>query len=145
MLSPVTPIFRHFAFGGDNPRGIASLNASVHEKLPTGDLRRNYEMIGSVWLDRPLDKDGQQGTFIKGKAFPDDVLAGATKLSSSTMETFTQNTVGEKNCFGCHNTDVVTVPNTNPPIKLSGKLINVSHMMLRAFAHGKQLEAKEKK
>jgi hypothetical protein len=34
------------------------LNASVHEKLPKDDWRRNYEMIGAVWIDDPLNADG---------------------------------------------------------------------------------------
>lgn len=142
-LSPVTPIFRYYAFGGDNPRGVSSLNASVHEKLAKGDVRHNYEMIGAVWLDRPIDRDGKPGTFREDKPFGDDVLAGATKLSSSTMETFTQITPGEKNCFGCHDTQSVPVPNTTTI--LDGKRINVSHMILRAFGHTKQMELRPKK
>jgi hypothetical protein len=137
-LAPVTPLFRHYAFGGDNPRGVESLNASVHEKLAPADVRRNYELIGAVWLDRPLDRDNQPGTFVEDRPFGEDVLAGATKLSSSTMETFTQNTKDQKNCFGCHNTTAVLVPNTNPVVILKGKRINVSHMILRAFSQGTQ-------
>jgi hypothetical protein len=143
-LSPITPIFRHYAFGGDNPRGIHSLNASVHEKLSKQDLRKNYELIGAVWLDNPLDKDGKKGTFIEDRNFDDDVLAGAKKLSSSTMETFTQNTNSEQNCFGCHRTKREPVPHTAPPITLDAKRINVSHMILRAFTEGTQREALSK-
>jgi hypothetical protein len=142
-LAPVTPIFRYYAFGGDNPRGVSSLNASVHEKLAKGDVRRNYEMIGAVWIDRPLDRDGQEGTFVENKPFDNDVLAGATKLSSSTMETFTQITPGEKNCFGCHDTQSVLVPGTTTI--LDGKRINVSHMILRAFGNAKQKELAAKR
>ena len=143
-LAPITQVFRYYSFGGDNPRGVASLNASVHEKLPAGDVRKNYEMIGAVWLDNPLDKDGKMGTFVENKSFSDNLLAGATKLSSSTMETFSQNLkdpLAVKNCFGCHDTQSVQVPNITPPIILDPKRINVSHMIQRAFSHGKQMEA----
>ena len=143
-LSPVTPIFRHYAFGGDNPRGVVSMNASVHEKLPAGDVRKNYEMIGAVWLDRPLDRDGEPGTFVEGHPFGDELLAGATKLSSSTMETFTQNTNSQRNCFGCHDTTPQLVTTTTPNIILKGARINVSHMILRAFTQGRQMEALKK-
>jgi hypothetical protein len=120
------------AFGGDNPRGVVSLNASVHEKLNDKDVRRNYELIGAVWIDDP------HANFAENKSFEDSVLAGAPKLSSSVMETFSQNSLVQRNCFGCHRTKAETIPHTS--VTLDPKRINVSHMIFRAF-HEQQLQA----
>jgi hypothetical protein len=131
-LTPKTPVFRHFAFGGDDPRGVVTLNGSVHEKLPKQlTLWKNYELIGAVWIDNPAD------VFKEDQDFPDEVLAGATKLSNSTMETFTQNTA--RNCFSCHRTKEESVPGTT--FTLKPKRINVSHMLVRAYALGRQAES----
>jgi len=112
--SPPTPIgpnniIRHKAWGAasdvaPNPlKGtpasnseIISINNSVRAVLGNGDVRRNYIMTGSTWL-------------IAG-VFPfnsfNNTHVGTSKLSNSTMETFTQGSspqaVGTFNCFNCH-------------------------------------------
>jgi hypothetical protein len=60
-----------------------SLNRSVRGKLPGGDARRNYVMIGATWR-------------YKGYAFQE----GATRLANTTMETFFQTMGG--GCLACH-------------------------------------------
>ena len=130
-LAPITQVFRHYPFGGEEPRGIITLNGSVHEKLPVNSVLKQYEMIGAVWINDPAAK------FKENSIFRDDVLAGATKLSNSTMETFTQNTA--KNCFSCHHTrGEREIPNT--PYFLPAKRISVSHMLMQSYSQAKQKE-----
>ncbi|PCK07931.1 MAG: hypothetical protein COA42_11640 [Alteromonadaceae bacterium] len=69
---------------------LASINENIQGQLLSGDLRKNYFLVGSVWT-----KNGVPG---QGGSLPE--LAGSTKLANTTMETFTQN----KDCFSCHTT-----------------------------------------
>lgn len=121
-LTPVTPVFRQFAFGGDDPRGVVTLTGSVHEKLPKElAVWKNYELIGAVWLDKPST------SFKVGRTFADDELGGAKSLSSSTMETFTQTLA--HNCFACHTTGPMAAGNE----VIDPKKFNVSHAMTTAL------------
>jgi hypothetical protein len=127
LLTPTVPVFREFAFGGDDPRKIISLTTSVHEKVPAGlAVWKNYELLGAVWLDDP-------GTSFKENkvTFPDDELGGAKMLSSATMETFTQHLPNGApyNCFTCHTTGPVVVGNQI----LNGKRLNISHALNNSF------------
>jgi len=123
--SPPTPIgpdniIRHKAWGAasdvqPNPlkttpasnSEIISVNNSVRGVLIAGDVRRNYIMTGSTWL-------------IAG-SFPfasfNTTQVGTSKLSNTTMETFTQGAsptaASTLNCFSCHP---------------AGKTTNVSHV-----------------
>ncbi len=123
--SPPTPIgpdniIRHKAWGAasdvqPNPlkttpasnSEIMSVNNSVRGVLIAGDVRRNYIMTGSTWL-------------IAG-SFPfasfNTTQVGTSKLSNTTMETFTQGAsptaASTLNCFSCHP---------------AGKTTNVSHV-----------------
>ena len=129
----VEPIYRVFAFGGEeDPEEIISLNASVHTQLPTGlAVWKNYKMIGAVWLDDPA------ASFQPGKKFDVDAeLAGETKLSNATMETFTQE--GKQHCFQCH--DTRQQPQSGGNIVLPAKKINVSHILVNAYLFGRQLQ-----
>jgi hypothetical protein len=70
-----------------------------------------------------------------GTDSPFSLLGGEDRLSSTSMETFTQSADAFPNCFSCHNTQPVTANGTPPardpgtPLVLSKPaLINVSHM-----------------
>ena len=116
--APIGPdnIIRHKAWGAasdvaPNPlKGtpasnseIISINNAVRAVLAVGDVRHNYIMTGSTWL-------------IAG-AFPfnffNPTQVGTSKLSNSTMETFTQGSspqaVGTLNCFDCHSPVKTTI------------------------------------
>jgi hypothetical protein len=135
LLEPKGLVCREFPFGGDDPRGVVSLSASVHEKLGRElAVWKNYELIGGVWLDDPA------ASFKENKQeFAESEVAGSTMLSSSTMETFTQHTPNgaPENCFTCHTTGPVLVGNQVLP----GKRLNISHALNNSFIQAMQAKA----
>jgi len=69
--------------------------------MPSGDVRRNYFMVGATWTDG-------------GRAPIGTNERGATQLSNSTMETFQQGADdttlnGSSNCFSCHKSNTTAV------------------------------------
>jgi hypothetical protein len=84
----------------DNPWGqgttvnnteIISLNDSVLGKIPSGDVRKNYVLIGALW------SNGK----IPGFDPPNQVQQiGSIQLANATMETYFQ--FPTLNCFSCH-------------------------------------------
>jgi len=66
---------------------IVSINSSILSQLLSGDMRRNYFMLGATWTTggQPPSTGAQVGTNV---------------LANSTMETYVQ---GSVNCFACHN------------------------------------------
>jgi hypothetical protein len=127
---------------------VASLNASMLKLFdsigPMGktDPRRNYQLVGAVWLDDPK-------TFGVGKKFAnkpgqtsDDtgaMVAGEDRMSSTAMESFSQSENAENiqpgafqaNCFSCHNTENVFSDTGNNQKLLDAKEINISHIFSR--------------
>ncbi len=95
------------------------------------DKRKYYRLVGAVWLDKPED------TFKLDKPFfnkpdqtsdtPGAMLAGEDGLSSTAMESFTQDQF--VNCFGCHNTRKIMSDRQGHPVLMTPKLINVSHIL----------------
>ena len=76
-------IRRDHAWGSDESKentNTIRINTGFMEKLPIGDVRRNYIMVGTTWF----------GAF--------ESIVGATKLANSTMETF----ISESQCLSCH-------------------------------------------
>jgi hypothetical protein len=139
ILAPVTPIYREFPFGGDDSRAIISLTTSVHTQLPDHlAVWRNYELIGATWLDKPYE------SWKEGRVFTISDVAGATHLTNSTMETYTQQGF---NCFDCHNTMQVDPPlATNGRVTTSepfpAKRLNISHILTNAFFQGQELDSR---
>jgi hypothetical protein len=84
----------------DNPWGqgttannteIISLNDGVLGLLPSGDVRKNYVLVGALWTNGK----------IPGFDPPPQVQQiGSTQLANSTMETYFQ--FATLNCFTCH-------------------------------------------
>ncbi|MGH9560876.1 MAG: hypothetical protein ACRD3S_05415, partial [Terracidiphilus sp.] len=66
---------------------IISINHSVLTQLLTGDMRKNYFMLGATWT-------------IGGAPPSSCAQVGTNFLANSTMETYVQ---GGSNCFSCHN------------------------------------------
>jgi len=66
---------------------IVSINHSVLSQLLSGDMRKNYFMLGATWT-------------IGGAPPSTGTQVGTNFLANSTMETYVQ---GSSNCFTCHN------------------------------------------
>ena len=117
----------------DEIQGVNDSITKLFAAKSANDPRRNYRLIGGVWLKNPL---GQQGTFKLGVEFkdkdgqttddPNSVLQGEDRLSGMAMESFTQDQF--PNCFSCHSTKAVTDDDTGDVI-ISPKLLNVSHVL----------------
>jgi hypothetical protein len=95
--SPVrSDTIRSLAWGASSDSGldditqVVSLNSSLQQLLPDGDVRKNYALIGAVWT----------GGGIPGTSDPNANSIGSTQLANATMETYHQ--VSLSNCFSCH-------------------------------------------
>jgi len=137
---------------------IGKLNASVLGQLPAGSIAGKYAEIGAVWSisdfkafcqsaaektakeqaqcavtplkQTVLESPGQ----IVGKlntTFQDE-LKGSNVLSNPVVETFTQTTIGQDNCFGCHNSIQYQPSDPRFP-SLKASMLNVSHIILEAY------------
>jgi hypothetical protein len=98
---------------------IVALNTSAKAQLK--DLSRNsYSLIGAVWMDEPRNPN-EDLAFSENRHFENFQLGGERRLSSTSMESFTQ--LDSQNCFACHD--------TTRKGKVEGKRINVSHVVKR--------------
>lgn len=140
-----TSVFRVFPASlskqAEEDQALKTLNAHMGELFassdPSGqDLRRNYRMVGAVWIDQPGSKD-PNGVFKANRSFENTpehtLLAGEDALSSMAMESFTQQSA--PNCFSCHNT---TRKMILPDQFFPARRINVSNA-LTFFAQAKLL------
>lgn len=87
------------------------------------DRRRNYRLVGAVWIDQPR-RDFNAGLFFEDD---DKRLAGENRLSNVSIESFTQPAVtGAPHCFSCHDTQAQDrLPGGK---QLPARRINVSHI-----------------
>ena len=69
---------------------LRNINKSIRGQLKSGDARKEYFLVGSIWTE-----NGVPGV---NNSVP--IFAGSTKLANSTLETYTQ----YNNCFDCHTT-----------------------------------------
>lgn len=113
-----------------NRAAITDLNNSVHRLMPGDSIWKNYNEIGAVWFSKAnaLTPDWNPNT-------DESLLIGSTRLSNSTIETFTQNARGQNECFGCHNTMALTSVAQDSNI-LPGKNVNTSHVLLKNYIDG---------
>jgi hypothetical protein len=79
---------------------IVSINNSVLSQLLSGDMRKNYFMLGATWTAGGLPPTAIPPNTING------TQVGTNALANSTMETYVQ---GGSNCFTCH--DNLGIPN----------------------------------
>ncbi len=129
-LSPVTSVFRQFAFGGGDAgdtANIKSLNQSVHSLLEIDSIWKNYMLVGGNWF-KPESQlvPGLTGTTIQPH------VTGSVKLSNSTMETFTQTFF--PNCFSCHATS------RSPTSGIPAMNMNLSHILKQGLVDREQME-----
>lgn len=96
--------------------------------LASNDKRGNYKLVGAVWMENPARDFKTNIRIVNADGVsPDDPLAmvaGEDRLSSTSMESFTQ--TSDFHCFKCHDTRHVTEVAPFPP--LDAKQINVSHI-----------------
>jgi len=59
-------------------------------------------------------------------------LIGSTVLSNPVIETFTQTTVSENNCFGCHNS-LGFQPSDPNQFRLKPSMLNLSHFLMQIY------------
>ena len=135
-FTPVTQVFRQIPQGGgsdSNVANIKALNDSVHSQLQAGEVWRNYELVGGVWLL----PGALQPNMPTSKPFD---LHGSVDLANTTMETFHQNL----NCFTCHTTTGFNSPaGPIPPMNM-----NLSHILTDGLVtqkNAKLLKAKAAK
>jgi hypothetical protein len=90
---------------------VIALNADIIEKLPSGDPRSKYILIGATWTE---DGNGPTGDYPKGNA------VGTDDLMNTTLETYTQGSSTRQgtsfSCFACHSASS------------SGSLLVMSHI-----------------
>lgn len=122
VVSPVTNVFRQFAYGGATPQNrvddIQAANKNFQDRLRQGTQKTiapvfgNYRLVGTVWIEA--------NTLRPGDGNLDTEAIGSIALANATLETFVQGP--RTNCFSCHNT---SAGKTYP-----GKNINLSHVIL---------------
>lgn len=122
-LSPAPSVYR--LFPGDDLQ-VVDLDKNVAAGLGS-TLYSHYKLVGAVWINKPVD-------FAVGKDFQDvqfqdpdnDFFGGEKQLSSTSMESFTQNQ--DRNCFSCHNT---MAEQSSNPRKMPASKLAVSHALIR--------------
>jgi hypothetical protein len=115
----------------DEDDAVTSLNADIQRlfetRAPT-DVRSNYQLVGAVWLNTPAQDFKADMDFSAVAATPRKLplFGGEDRLSSTTMESFTQPGDSLSNCFSCHNTESVS---GLPPSRL-----DVSHALSKFYS-----------
>jgi hypothetical protein len=114
--------------------------------LSPADKRPNYLIVGAIWQDQPGKTFKLNQILVNPAAVgpdnPASITGGEDTMSSTAMESFTQNTDAFPNCFTCHDTRTATatgVPSArdmNAPVTLSPKMINVSHVFNEVVREG---------
>jgi hypothetical protein len=133
-FAPKTSIYRQFPGSkSDDSKeddAVTTLNRDVQdtfEKLAPADVRGNYQLVGAIWLNAP-DEDFHVGVdFIEAAKQPrkQPLFGGEDRLSSTSMESFTQAGDSLPNCFACHNTESV--------LGLKESRLNVSHALSKFY------------
>jgi hypothetical protein len=150
-MGQTTPIYRAFTASKSNTTAIDDDVVEINEHMTdlftmtrarqlAGDKRSNYRLVGAVWQDRP-DKTMlpdkimvNADNLAMGGDNPLSITGGEDRLSSTAMESFTQQADSFPNCFNCHDTranNVRGVPaarDMTVPVVLDAKLLNVSHV-----------------
>jgi hypothetical protein len=118
---------------GDDPSATGFNNAVPSCATRAGDSKHGDN---PSQLYQGIQSDGTIGAPTVGTDYEFSLLGGEDRLSSTAMETFTQNN-GFRNCFTCHNTQPINLNGTpatqtdivNGTVLLARPaLINVSHL-----------------
>jgi hypothetical protein len=148
-----TSIYRMFPGSKSNTTDLDDDVTSINEvmrarfaraSLPATDRRGNYLLVGAIWQDRPDRSFALNKALVNDDSIPDivknggdsplSITGGEDRLSSTSMESFTQAVNSFPNCFSCHDTRAATargVPmarDQTAPMTLGPKMLNVSHI-----------------
>ena len=133
-FAPHSAIYRMFpgskSDDSDEDDAVTSLNADVQRlfetRAPT-DIRSNYQLVGAIWLNTP-EQDFKAGLDFSrvAAARKQPLFGGEDRLSSTTMESFTQSSDSFPNCFSCHNTESVS--------GLPASRLDVSHVLSKFYS-----------
>jgi hypothetical protein len=116
---------------GDNPSATGSTNT-----VPACSTREDDHKDKPANLYAGIQENGSIGPPAVGTDYEFSLLGGEDRLSSTAMETYTQNN-GFRNCFTCHNTQPINLNGTpatqtdvaNGTVLLARPaMINVSHL-----------------
>ena len=134
-FTPAATVYRQFPGSkSDNSTvddAVVSLNADIQqlfEDRAGGDVRGNYQLVGAIWFNDP-EADFKAGiNFMDAAAKPRKVplFGGEDRLSSTTMESFTQSADSFPNCFSCHDTESVS--------GVKASRLNVSHALSKFYS-----------
>ena len=134
-FTPRSPVYRQFpgskSDDSNTDDAIVSLNADMQklfESERSADVRSNYQLVGAIWFNTP-EADFKPGVnFMDAAAKPrkQPLFGGEDRLSSTTMESFTQSAESFPNCFSCHNTESVS--------GVGASRLNVSHALSKFYS-----------
>ena len=134
-FSPRSSVYRQFPGSKSDDStvddAIVSLNAgmqSLFQAHDANDVRSNYQLVGAIWFNTPEAdfKPGINFTDEAAKPRKQPLFGGEDRLSSTTMESFTQSANSFPNCFSCHNTESVS--------GVAASRLNVSHALSKFYS-----------
>ena len=134
-FTPTSSVYRQFPGSKSDDStvddAIVSLNADIERIFETSDatdVRSNYQLVGAIWFNTPEEdfKAGLNFMDEAGKPRKQPLFGGEDRLSSTTMESFTQSADSFPNCFSCHNTESVS--------GVAPSRLNVSHALSKFYA-----------
>lgn len=137
-LSPVTQVARAFPYGTMqdtsfnhvlNIKNIKKLNKQNKTGILKNTVWENYGELGATWF-------GSENALKPDNTYTSDsgavsIITGSTALSNSVIETFTQRNLQRNQCFSCHNTFQIAMP--NPKDNVPGKNLNTSHILVTNY------------
>ena len=126
----------------ENDAGIKELNAIVRANLKKeGDVWANYREIGAIWFktNKGLNPNMSLATDFNDKG--NQLLIGSLMLSNPTIETFTQFTSTENNCFRCHNTEQRLLTSSSGRLldPLKPMNLNISHAFVNIYTWSQEM------
>lgn len=136
--STTTQVYRRYEYGEgrvSNQGNIARMNSTAKSSLPSNTFAQRYHEVGAIWFNQP--------NILKPNWSPtvdNSIMTGSLRLSSSVIETFTQDPNAQDNCFACHNTSRFN----QGTVTLQGKNVLTSHILLKNYSNA-LLENKERK
>ena len=134
-FAPKSSVYRQFpASKSDDSKeddAVTSVNEAIRDLFMSrapADVRSNYQLVGAIWLNTPEDDFKADVNFMDAaaKTRKQPLFGGEDRLSSTTMESFTQSADSFPNCFSCHNTESVS--------GIAPSRLNMSHALSKYYS-----------